>query len=81
MRNAALKNKFLKQKLEETETLRIEFMTQLFRDSGFENEASKERALIGYQIYLGFLEFHKTTGYKKSEIKKLQDIAVSILLD
>jgi AcrR family transcriptional regulator len=81
MRNAALKNKFLKKKLEETETLRIEFMTQLFRDFGFDNEDSKERALIGYQIYLGFLEFHKTTGYNQSEIKRLQDIAITILLD
>ena len=36
-------------------------------------EEAHERALIVYQIYLGFREFHKTTGYKESEIRKLQE--------
>ena len=79
LRYAAARNKFLKNKMDEAEDLRIKTLTNLFNDLGLKDKESKERAYFVYFLFLGFLEYYKSEGYTEDKIQQFTNTVINTL--
>ena len=77
MRNAAKKDRYMRTILEQTEKLRIQAVEQVFIDFGYEKGIARDRALLVYLVYLGFLEHFKTKDYPEEAIRRVANATIN----